>query len=178
MSLQNRQQFLAVVAIAAVALLVGDRLVLTPVTRAWKERAERLVELKRKVAQGTSLLERQDAVRARWDRMRTNTLPAELSDAEDQVLKAFDRWSRNSRASIGSIRPQWKPNDEYSLIFECRADAAGDLATLTRFLYEIEKDPLAIKVDALEITARDPDGRQITLALQVSGLLLSGQKLQ
>ena len=59
------------------------------------------------------------------------------------------------------------------MTLECRADAAGSLPALTRFLYEAEKDPLALKVEAVEITARDNDGQQLSLALQVSGLLLN-----
>lgn len=58
------------------------------------------------------------------------------------------------------------------MTYECRADAAGNLSALTRFLYQAEADPLAIKVDVVELTARDTDGEQLTLGLQVSGLLL------
>jgi hypothetical protein len=178
MTPHHRQQLLGAVAIAAIVLLAGDRFVLTPLARAWKDRAARIADLQQQVAQGETLLQRQDTIRTRWEHMRTNTLPQELSVAEDQVLKAFDRWGRESGANIAAIRPQWKSNDEDSLVLECRADAAGNLAALVRFLYEIEKDPLAIIVDALEITARDPDGQQISLALQLSGLLLNLQPSQ
>ena len=59
------------------------------------------------------------------------------------------------------------------MTLECRADASGSLSALTRFLYEIEKDPLALRIDSLEITARDNTGQQLSLNLQVSGLLLT-----
>jgi len=87
--------------------------------------------------------------------MRTNTLPIETSAAESLVLKAFDRWSQESRISITSIKPQWKHNADEYMTLECRVDAFGNLPTLTRFLYDVEKDPLALKIDALEITTRD-----------------------
>ena len=107
--------------------------------------------------------------------MRTNTLPAESSVAENQVLRAFDRWSQDSRISITSIKPQWKHNADDYVTLECRVDAYGSLATLTRFLYDVEKDPLALRVEAVEITSRDNDGQQLSLALQVSGLSLTPQ---
>jgi hypothetical protein len=44
---------------------------------------------------------------------------------------------------------------------------------LTRFLYEVERDPLAVRVEAVELAARDNDASQLTLGLQVSGLLLN-----
>ena len=59
------------------------------------------------------------------------------------------------------------------MTLECRVDASGSLATVSRFLYEIESDPIALKVDALELSAKDTEGQQLTLGLQVSGLLLN-----
>jgi len=56
---------------------------------------------------------------------------------------------------------------------ECRVEAFGSLPALSRFLYEIEKDPLGLKVEVVEIAARDTAGEQLTLGLQVSGLYLS-----
>jgi len=173
MNMTNRQQLLGLIAIAVVSLLVGDRLLFTPLAKAWKERAERIVELKKSVAQGAMLLDREKSIRARWDTMRANALPGEASLAEDHLLSAFDRWSQDSRIGVTSVRPQWKRSaDDYATL-ECRVDASGSLPALTRFLYDLEKDPLGIKVEIVEITARDTRGEQLTLGLQVSGLMLN-----
>jgi hypothetical protein len=176
MKLDKRQQLLGILAIAAVVLLGGDRLVFTPLIGAWKARAVRLADLKKSVSDGQALLDREPAIRERWDRMRTNTLASEVSAAENQVLKAFDRWSQDSRAGISSIKPQWKQQADEFMVLECRVDAFGSLSALTRFLYEIEKDPLALKVETVEINSRDETGQQLTLGLQVSGLLLTSVK--
>lgn len=173
MNLTRRQQFLGILAGVAVALLAADRLVITPLLKTWKARTERLVTLKKSVTQGRLLLEREAAIRQRWDTMRTNTLASEVSVAEGQILKGFERWSQESRVSITSVRPQWKRSAADYTTLECRVDAAGSLPALTRFLYELERDPLALKVEALELTSRDDSGGQLTLGLQVSGLLLS-----
>ena len=172
MKIQNRQQLLGIIAIVIVGLWAGDRLVLTPLTQSWKARAARIAQLKKSVDQGSKLLERERGIRERWDHMRTNTLAQARSEAESQVFKSFDRWSRDGGVTINSIKPRWKEEDDY-LTLECRADAAGNLTTLTRFLYEIEKDSLALKVDSVELSTRDSRGQQLTLGLTVSGLLLN-----
>src|SRR2546430_14152443 len=105
MKIENRQQVLAVIAIATVALLASDRLIFSPLTRSWKARADRIAELKRNVNQGAQLVDRERVIRSRWEGMRTNTLPNNVSAAENQVLKAFDRWSQVGRISISSIKP-------------------------------------------------------------------------
>jgi hypothetical protein len=177
MNFSNRQQLLGLAAILAVVLLAGDRLLFTPLARAWKERAAEIARLKKSVTQGSMLLQREKSIRARWDMMRNNTLADEMSVAENQVLQAFDRWSQESRIGVTSVKPQWKRNAEDYATIECRVDAFGSLSALTRFLYDLEKDPLGLKVDVVEITSRDPRGDQLTLGLQVSGLMLGTQEV-
>ena len=173
MTLNNRQQLLGIVAAAAVALLAGDRFVVTPLIRTWKARAAEIAQTRKSVEQGTQLLERDNIIRSRWQEMRTNMLSGEVSVAENQVFRAFERWSQDSRIGINGIRPQWKQAaDDYATL-ECRVDASGSLNEITRFLYEIEKDPLGLKLDVVEITTRDDRGQQLTLALQVSGVQLT-----
>jgi hypothetical protein len=176
MTIQNRQHFLTFIAIAAISLLAADRLVITPLTASWKERAARIQALEQSVTKGAFLMERRNVIRDRWEQMRDQTLPAQYSTAEDLVLKSFDRWAKESGASIGSIRPQWKTDEPGHTLLECRADASGNLAAIARFLYELEKDPLAIKVDRLEMTSTDNNGQQIALTLQISALLLTPEE--
>ena len=173
MNMNKRQQLLAIIAIAVVAIWAGDKLIFTPLTQLWKQRRTQITDLRKSVAQGSLLLDRKRSIRARWDIMRTNTLPTENSRAEDQVLKSFDRWSQDSRISVTSIKPQWKHNADDYVTLECRVDAFGSLPNITRFLYDVEKDAMALKVDSVEITTRDNDGQQLSLALQVSGLVLT-----
>lgn len=173
---KSRQQILGIAAVLALVLLVGDKLVLTPLTKSWKTRSERIVQLKKSISQGAVLMDRDQTIRARWDSMRKNTLPENISAAENEVLQAFERWSQDSRISISSIKPQWKQVSDDYVTLECHADAFGSMETLTRFLYELERDPLALKLEAIEISSKDNDGQQLALGLQVSGLLISLQE--
>ena len=175
---QNREQLLLILAVTAVVLLVGDSFVLKPLTASWKARTARIADLEKKVAEGTKKLERDHAVRDKWNSMRDNALTNDVSLAESQALRAFERWSRDANVTISGLKPQWKRSnsaDEYQTL-ECRADATGSLASLARFLYQVEKDPMAMKVDVVDLTARDAEGRNLTLALQLSGLVLTPKK--
>ena len=169
---KNRQHLLLLIALVIVGLFLGDRLVLTPMVKAWKARSERIAQLKKDVQRGDMLMERTTAIQETWDRMRTNALSGEATEAESQILRAFERWSQVSGVSVTSIRPQWKRAGEDYMTIECRADVAGSLENITRLLYEIEHDPLGVKVDSADLATRDTDGALITLGLQVSGLQL------
>ena len=71
--------------------------------------------------------------------MRTNTLPVNLSAAENEVVKAFFRWSEKSGISITSTRPQWRQNADDYMLLECRADTFGSIEAVSRFLYESKR---------------------------------------
>ncbi|MBI3867630.1 MAG: hypothetical protein HY299_03780 [Verrucomicrobia bacterium] len=175
MNPQARQRTLLIAAVALLVLFIGDKLVVTPLIASWKDRGNRIIDLRKKVEHGNLVLGRDSIIQDRWDEMSTNTLPQEASVAESRVLKAFDRWSQESRVSITSIKPQWKHAADDHATLECRVDGFGSLGTVTRFLHAIEKDPMALRIDVLELGARDNEGKQVTLGLSVSGLQLTGR---
>jgi hypothetical protein len=171
--IENRQQFLIILTIAVVAVFAADRLVFGPLTKVWKSRSVRIAELRKEVADGSLLLQRERSLRARWETMRKNALTNNASLAEQQLLKAFDSWSQESRVSITGLTPQWKRDADEYMTLECRVDASGDLATLCRFLYDIEKEPVALKFESIELSSRDNAGRELAMGLRVSGLVLT-----
>jgi hypothetical protein len=170
----NRQRLLMILAGASIGLLVLDSVVLTPLTKAWQTRSVEIARLKKNVTEGRSVIERADRTRALWAEMQAQAIPGDPAKAEQDLITAFDRWGRAGGVELGSIKPQWKrgTTNRYSLL-ECRVDASGTLSALTRFLYEVERSPLALRVDAVELTGRDDNGHRLSLGLLVSGLRLS-----
>jgi len=173
MKFQNRQQLLLVVAAAVVAFFAADHLVITPLLHSWSARSARIAELRRSVAQGELLLDRQAAIRERWASMRTNCLAPDTSVAENQVVKACVRWAQESRVAVQSVKPQAKRATDGPASVECRVDASGSLSGLTQLLYSLEADPMALKLDTVQLTARDDRGEQLTLGLLVNGVMLN-----
>jgi hypothetical protein len=171
--IKNRQQLLMIGAIAAIALFAGDQLVLSPLTKAWSARAKRITELRQQISRGKMLVQREQNLRSRWEQMSRNALPNNTSAAEQQVVNAIDLWAQNSGVTISAITPQWKHDSDDYMTYECRVDAAGDLGKLSRFLYSVERDPMALKLELVELGARDKEGQQLSLGLQLSGLVLN-----
>jgi Tfp pilus assembly protein PilO len=172
MKIENRQQFLVVLTIAAAALLIGVNFIFEPLQAWWSSRSLEIKELRAKVNDGNYLIKREADNRRLWSGWSSNALPANTPLAEQQVLKSLEGWSRASGAEITSIMPQWKNDSTNYMTFNCRVEAAGNLGTLSQFLYDIEKGP-ALKLDSVELSAHDSTGQQLTLGLQISGLVLS-----
>ncbi|MGD0016563.1 MAG: type 4a pilus biogenesis protein PilO [Verrucomicrobiia bacterium] len=174
MRIEDRQKLLVILAIAGVALLAGDKLLITPLTGLWKEHARRISELRDNLDKGTALLAREQAIEDRWTSMQKSALPTDVSAAESKVLTAVERWTRASGITFTSIKPQWKQNGDDYKTLECRVDATGDMESLARFVYELERDPLALRVEDLELSARDDGGQKLSLGVRFTGLVLTG----
>jgi len=172
MEIKNRQKVLAITAGAALALLIGNSVIYDPLAASWKARGERIAQLRQQVDEGKRMLNSEQSISGRWDDMRTNALPNNVSQAEAQLQKSFDRWERASGVTRVSFKPQWKQEDAY-MTLECRVDYSGDMTKIKNFLYQVESDHMGLKVDDVEISSRDDNGQTLALGLQVSGLLLS-----
>jgi len=174
MTVPQRQRWMIIIAASTVGLLVLDRLVITPLTAHWKQRSDEIAVLQRSIAAGRGVTERKERTESLWKEIQSGSLPADAATAEQTVLSAFDQWGRANRIDVASIKPQWKrgASAKYSLL-ECRVDAAGSLSNLSRLIYDVERSPLALRVDSIELSARDEQGQTLSLGLIVSGLRLT-----
>jgi Tfp pilus assembly protein PilO len=172
MNIKNRQQFLIILTLSLLGLYVADMLVFEPMYHWWKSRQEQITELREQVNEGKSLVRRESVIRDEWQRMRANSLPNDPSQAEQQVLRAFDNWAGDSGVNVNSMTPQWQNDQNDYSILECRVETSGDLGTLSRFLYAIESGSMPLQLESVELTAADDKGQQLNLGLQIGGLAL------
>ena len=179
MNIQNRQKPLVIVAAVALALLVGDSVIRKPLVESWKSRRDRIVKLRHDVDMDTRLLNQRTSITARWNKMQTNALPADKSEAESKVLNALETWTRESDIRIDRRQPQWR-EEEDSTIFELSIDATGGIVSIRNFLFAMERDlpKLALRIEQLDVSRRDNNGQQIALAMQLTGLVLGAPNNQ
>jgi len=173
-NLPNRQVLLLKIAAVGVGLLILNSVVIGPLGDLWSDHAAEIRRLRTSVADGRSLIVRGPALRQRWSEMQHGALPRDQAQSEHDLISGLENWARASGVELGSQKPLWKhgTTDDYSLL-ECRLDATGTLMALTRFIYELERAPLALRVESDELLSRDDSGQRLTLSLIVTGLKLS-----
>lgn len=176
MNNENRQRILVIAAIICFALFAGDKLVASPLLAYWQEYAEDIEALRLSLEKGELLLSREDALRGRWSGMQRDALPANKPLAESLVLNAVDLWVNESGVNILSFKPQWKDQDETYFTLECRASLQGPIRAITQFMHQLESDPLSLKVEDIDLTARDDKGDELILTVVFSGLQFKPDK--
>ena len=172
MKIRNRQDFLIVLTVTVAVLALVVNFILPPVFGWWTDRNKQISSLREQIKNGNQMIRRESAIRGLWNDMRANALPSSMPDAEQQFLKAMDGWARESGADISSIMPQWKTDSTNYITLDCRIEAAGDLSSLSRFIYNIEKGPMMVRLDSVELSSHDNNGQQMTLGVQINGLAL------
>ena len=173
MTNNRRELLLKIVAFSVIGLFLFDRVILEPAIRSWTDQSRRIAGLREKVQRGRQLLAREKTIRDRWAEMLRANLPVEVSSAENEAFKAVGRWARDSHINLTSITPQWQNHDEGYETLECRVAAAGDQASLGRFVYELETDGLPVNLEECEFATRDPRGAQLTMTARMTFLRLA-----
>lgn len=175
MQIKNRQQLLTIVTLTAIGLLVLDKIVTPPLTAMSKQRSARIETLKSQVKEGELRRRGKDSLRSRWAQIQSGALTNNTTLAEQQLFSGLNRWSQMSGVRIENIAPNWKQGaDAAYKTIECRVDASGSIDRISQFLYGIETDPMALKVESVEMTSKDNNGSVIGMGVQISGLVLTG----
>ncbi|HEV7928156.1 MAG TPA: hypothetical protein VGR14_22580 [Verrucomicrobiae bacterium] len=173
METKNREKLLLLATGATVALWLLNLLVISPLTDSWHGRSDEIDKLKKEIADGAGIIRRETTIRNRWDFMRANALNSNPTMAERQLFTSFDRWAKTGGVAQGSFRPQFDDSDTNFMTVECRSDVSGSPNNVRDFLRAMSKDPLANKLDSFVLTTKDDNGRQLTLDLNMSGLVLT-----
>ena len=169
---KKREHLLAFGAVACFLLLFGDWLLLSPLRGVWGQRAKRVGQLEKAITEGEMLAERTAALEERWREMASSCLPLEKSAAENRVFSALAQWTRASNIALDSRKPRWVSERDAADRFEMLATARGDMPAIARFLYELETDPLAVKIEEVQITSQDRSAERLILGVRFSGLQL------
>jgi hypothetical protein len=166
----QRKTYLKYGAIALAAIWFLDWAVISPAMGLWSSQADSIDSLNKKIQRGQQLIDRQDTIRNRWDQMLKANLPSEVSAAESEAFQAIERWSSPAGISFANLTPTWDNTNPGYETFEFRASATGTQASLARFIYELETDPIPVNLDELEFTTRDDRGAILTMTARFSFL--------
>lgn len=167
----NREKFLMIAASAVIGLFVLDKAVIGPLTNLWNARAKEINYLTKDVTKGRQLVAREDMLRERWTEMNMRSLPADRPAAESRIFNSIDEWSRSARLKTSRIIPNWRDEDDHSKL-SFRVEATGDMEAVMRFLYDLDGEQLAMRVESFDLGSLDKRGKSLALDLMLSGLEL------
>ena len=167
----NREKLLMTVAGSVFGLFMLDKVLLGPLVDSWKDRAKKISYMTQDVTKGRQLVARDSAIRDRWQEMRERALPASRSESESALLTRLDDWSRAAKLKPSQMIPAWRAEDDHVKL-NCRIEATGDIEAVMLFVYDLDGEKLAVKVESFDLSSQDKQGRNLVLDMTLSGLEL------
>lgn len=173
----SRVKLLLLAALACIGALGADQFVIGPLIETWKARSTRIQQVREDLERGSQLVELRDRYAANWHDMQDASLISDPAGAEKILLSSVDAWARASGLNVSNYKPNWMASDDEiaqgARKLEIQLSGSGNLQTIARFLYELERNELAVKLEDFGISARDDKGRELSLDARFTGLLLS-----
>lgn len=170
MVLARREKYIVITMLGALAVLLLDRLAVTPL----QTRSEAMNTERRRLAAGIDsgrvLLERRKQLSDQWQRLLEAGLDRLPPEAESEVLHAVRNWSQEAGFALSSLRPERvaKKGGLQEITFQ--ASGTGSMSSVSQFLWNIEGSSLPVRVAELQLGTRKEGTDDIALQLRISAL--------
>jgi len=170
--LSRREGLIGIAAAVMLAALAGDRFIITPVMDRLGQIEDRKQQLLSEVIDANSLFARRREMETKWRQLSSDGLNSE-SEVESRVLRDLDRWARDSRLTLTSVKPQ-RPSAARKGLKEMTFSVAstGSLEAVARFIWFLEKAPLPIKITDVQLGSADQSGDEMSLQIRLSALYI------
>ena len=176
MVLSKRERYIALTTALVLAMLLLDRVVLTPLHKRRVVLEEQTQTALSRMEYAGALMDRRKQLAPRWREMVEGGLKSSSAEAESQVLHAVRDWSQEARLSLSSLRPERTERKEEGLEeITFRASGTGSMSAVAGFLWRLESSALPVRVSELQLGTRKEGTDDLSLQLRISALCMADE---
>jgi len=148
----KREKTLAILAGAAVAVLLLDRVWLRPLMAAWQETSQAIATTKTELERSRTLIDNAAAIQKQWAKTSEEIAKAQRSASFQSYLDSLERSAgitEKNRKSLADSKVKGKKVENYSLAL------SGDLGGVVKFLSKLADSPRLLRVTQLSIRSKE-----------------------
>jgi len=171
MALSKRETWIAVIAALAVALLVADRYLITPLMQSGAALDAEQQRLVGQMENAGRLFERRRLMGHKWQEMTAGGLASDPSQAEGRVLHAVRNWAEDAGLLLSSVKPERRDQQEGGMgQIAVQAAGTGNMRSVARFLWQVETSTLPVRIREVQLGSRTEGADDLSLQLKLSTL--------
>lgn len=170
MVLSKRERYIVYGTLVALAILLLDRFVLTPVEARKKVVEEQTSQRTVEDVRAKRLKAQEKELEPKWRAMLEAGLSAKPADAESQVLHAVRNWSQEAGLSLSSLRPERGTERDQLLEMTFSASGTGSMNAVAGFLWRLESAAMPIRITEIQLGTRKEGTDDLSLQLRISAL--------
>jgi hypothetical protein len=172
--LSPRERNIVIIVGAVVLLFLVDRYAWTPYTEARDQKAADLAAAQERQSKARHLLNDDKVNRRTFEQMIADGLKSDPSATESQMLHAIDDWARDARLSLPTVKRERMEQDKQFGRIVFRATGAGTMASIAKFLWDVQTSKLPTRIVDLQISSRQGSREgtdDLTLNVAISTLV-------
>lgn len=173
--LSKRERIIAIVAVAAVGFLVLSQFLIGPIADKLQQLETQKQQLLVELNEAQNLFQRRRLLEKEWKTMLADGLQNEI-EAESRIARAIDGWSRETRLTLSSVKPDRVASDKGHTEITFVVAGTGTLDAVAQFLWKIETAPLPVKVKDMQVGSSNESGQSMSVQLRLSAICLGTQK--
>ncbi len=175
MSISSRERYIGLTAGLVIAALLLDQFLLTPFLARHAAMAAELETLERSTRQASDVLSRQQRLSPEWAGYQDRGLKTVYAQAEGQTTRAILDWAQSAGVNLAGLKAERVLTQDRFQIISFHVTATGNLASLSRLIWQIETAALPVKLNDVQFAPRKENTDDLTLQLTVSTLSQGGK---
>lgn len=171
MVLSKRERILALATVLVLGVLALNTIIVDPLITQRRQTADDKLELEAQIAEAQGLFDRRKMLERKWKGLLSEGLRND-ADAESRVARALNEWSRQTRLTLTSVKPERTTSDKGMNEITFVLAGRGTLEAVASFLYKVETAELPVKVTGLQLGSTGESGDVMSLQLRISAVYL------
>jgi len=178
MILSKRERYIVIGTVVVVGILALDRLFLTPLLERRQETNANIRLETEKMEKATALVTNRSRVQRKWNELSGASLKADGANAESQIIRAVNDWAQDAGLNVSSVKPERaerekiKDKETQFMKITFRANATGNMAAISRFMWRLQTSKVPIRVTDVSINTRRDGVDDLSLDLGISTIYL------
>jgi hypothetical protein len=169
MVISKRERYIAIGAIAAVALLALNSFALSPYLDKRNEIAIDLAKTNKELDRSDELFRHQRLLRPVWAKIKSAGLMTDSSDATIQARQAILDWTDSAGLFVAALHTEPRSSQQGQfqvIIFHITVN--GPLYAISRLLWSTENAGIPLRVNEMQITPRKEGTDDLSVQLTIS----------
>jgi hypothetical protein len=178
MILSKRERYIVIGTVVVVGILALDRLFLTPLIERRQETNANIRLETEKMEKATALVTNRSRVQRKWNELSGASLKGDGANAESQIIRAVNDWAQDAGLNVSSVKPERaerekiKDKETQFMKITFRANATGNMAAISRFMWRLQTAKVPIRVTDVSINTRRDGVDDLSLDLGISTIYL------
>lgn len=174
--LSKRERFIIYFLLAAVFVMLFDRLVLSPVTKRMDALNSEITVQEKKLIKSLRILQQEDLVSAEFNE-NVKQIKQEGSDEEEMMSfqSSIERLAKKTNLVIINMQPSDIYVSELYKKYTVKVDAEAAIARLADFIYQLERSPQFIRVSEFSLSLAKGSPAVLKIYMLLTKITLEGK---